>query len=115
MIEITSLQEWQEQINKNQVTVAKFYTQWCPDCHRIDPFMPEVEEAFSSDIKFIAVDRDKFPELGQELDIFGIPSFVAFINGKELVRFVSKLGKSRDEIEQFLQRAIQVSTTLQSE
>lgn len=115
MIEISSLQEWQEQINKHKVTVAKFYTQWCPDCHRIDPFMPEVEEAFVSDISFIAVDRDKFPELGQELDIFGIPSFVAFSNGKELVRFVSKLGKSREEIEQFLQRAIQVSTTLQSE
>lgn len=112
MIEISSLSQWKEEIEKDRVTVAKFYTAWCPDCHRIDPFMPEVVEQFNQ-ITFISVDRDKLPELGQELDIFGIPSFLAFKNGKELVRFVSKLGKSREEIEQFLQRAIQVGSTLE--
>jgi len=111
MIEINHLSQWEEEIGKERITVAKFYTGWCPDCHRIDPFMPEVEEEFNQ-ITFIAVDRDKLPELGQQLDIFGIPSFVAFKKGKELIRFVSKLGKSREEIEKFLQRAIQVGSSL---
>jgi thioredoxin-like negative regulator of GroEL len=56
----------------------------------------------------VAINRDTLPELSQKLDVFGIPSFIAFSNGKELVRFVSKLGKSREEIEHFLNRAIEV-------
>ena len=112
MIEVSNLSDWKQQIEKEGITVVKFYTAWCPDCHRIDPFMPEVEEEFKQQITFLSIDRDKLPDLAQELDIFGIPSFVAFKNGKELVRFVSKLGKSREEIEQFLQRAIQVGSTL---
>lgn len=110
MIEVTNLSDWKEQIHKEEITVAKFYTTWCPDCHRIDPFMPEVEEKFKNQITFLAVDRDKLPELGEELNIFGIPSFVAFKKGEELIRFVSKLGKSREEIEQFLYRAVQVGS-----
>lgn len=112
MIEITSLEQWNEQIHKVKITVAKFYTTWCPDCHRIDPFIPELEEQYSNQIQFVSLDRDKFPELAQELDIFGIPSFVAFREGKELIRFVSRLGKSKEEIDQFLNRVVQVSQAL---
>ncbi|MGB3102380.1 MAG: thioredoxin family protein, partial [Psychrobacillus psychrotolerans] len=38
-----------------------------------------------------------------ELDIFGIPSFLAYENGEEKGRFVSKDRKTREEIESFLQ------------
>ncbi|MEW9669061.1 thioredoxin family protein [Ammoniphilus sp. 3BR4] len=113
MVEITSLEQWNDQISKNKVTVAKFYTTWCPDCHRIDPFMPEVEEAYEGKIAFISIDRDKFEELGQQLDVFGIPSFIAFQGGKELIRFVSRQGKTRQEIERFLDRVLQVSQALE--
>ncbi|RKD26786.1 thiol reductase thioredoxin [Ammoniphilus oxalaticus] len=112
MIELNNKAEWDEQIAKQELTVAKFYTAWCPDCHRIDPFMPELEKQFKDQISFVSLDRDRFPELSQQLDIFGIPSFIAFKNGQELIRFVSKLGKSREEIEHFLQRAVQVASTL---
>ncbi|NGQ97323.1 thioredoxin family protein [Brevibacillus sp. SYP-B805] len=112
MREIKTEAEFQEAIQSAKPLVVKFYTDWCPDCHRIDPFMPEVEEAYKSRLDMVAVNRDTLPELGQRLDVFGIPSFIAFQNGKELVRFVSKLGKSREEIEQFLDRVVQVSEAL---
>ncbi|MBO1915459.1 thioredoxin family protein, partial [Microvirga sp. 3-52] len=51
---------------------------------------------------FISVDRDEFIDLCVDLDIFGIPSFVAFNDGKELGRFVSKNRKTREDIEEFL-------------
>lgn len=113
MQEIQTVEQFQEAIESERLTVAKFYTDWCPDCHRIDPFMPEVEEAYQDRLTFVSVDRDKFPELSQEIDIFGIPSFVAFRGGQELVRFVSRAGKTREEIEAFLDRAVQVAESLQ--
>ncbi|MBM7567428.1 thioredoxin family protein [Paenibacillus sacheonensis] len=96
------------------VTVVVFKTTWCPDCHYIDPFMPDVEAAYGGKIRFFQIDRDELPDLCSELNILGIPSFVAFKNGGELVRFVNKLRKSREEIEQFLDRALEVAEALQS-
>lgn len=113
MKEIQTEAAFQEAIQSAKPVVVKFYTDWCPDCHRIDPFMPEVEAAYAHKLDMVAVNRDQLPELGQQLDVFGIPSFIAFQNGKELIRFVSKLGKSRGEIEQFLDRVVQVSEALQ--
>jgi hypothetical protein len=50
--------------------------------------------------------------VSEEQNILGIPSFVAYTDGRELVRYVNKLRKSREEIEQFLQRAVEVYNTI---
>ncbi|MBW7455618.1 thioredoxin family protein [Paenibacillus sepulcri] len=96
------------------ITVAVFKTTWCPDCHYIEPFMPDIEQKYADSIHFIQIDRDELPDLCGELNILGIPSFIAFQNNRELVRFVNKLRKSREEIEQFLDRALQVAGALNS-
>ena len=111
MQHIEQLADFDKAIAEGTV-VAMFHADWCPDCRFIDPFMPEVEKAYEGKIRFVAVDRDRFPELVERYDIFGIPSFVAFQDGKETVRFVSKLRKTREEIEQFLDRVCQVSAEL---
>ncbi|QUG42406.1 thioredoxin family protein [Psychrobacillus sp. INOP01] len=101
MENLVSIEQF-EQLKQREKVVFKFTADWCPDCHFIDPFMGEIEEKFTS-ITFISVDRDQFIDLCIELDIFGIPSFLAFENGEEKGRFVSKDRKTREEIESFLQ------------
>ena len=86
-------------------TVFLFSADWCPDCRVIKPFLPELEKEFS-EITFILVDRDQFADLGVKYDIFGIPSFLAFDQGKEVARFVSKDSKTRAEIETFLTKVV---------
>ena len=48
------------------------------------------------------VHRDQFIDVCQEYEIFGIPSFIAFQNGKEVGRFVSKDRKTKEEIMNFM-------------
>ncbi|MFD1019081.1 thioredoxin family protein [Thalassobacillus hwangdonensis] len=86
---------------KNGKSVFLFTADWCPDCRVIEPFMPEVEEKFA-DYTFVMVDRDAFLQVCIDHDVFGIPSFLAFENGEELGRFVSKDRKTQEEIEAFL-------------
>ncbi len=93
-------------------TVAVFKASWCKDCHFIEPFMPDVEESYRKELNFVHVDRDELPDLCAELNILGIPSFIVFKEGRELIRFVSKLRKTREEIEQFLDRAVAVAGAL---
>src|SRR5690625_13315 len=86
---------------KNDNVIMLFSADWCPDCRVIEPFLPEVEATFPS-YKFVMVDRDKFIEVCQEHNVFGIPSFLAFKDGKEVGRFVSKDRKTKEEIMEFI-------------
>lgn len=99
-------------IASDKPTVMVFKASWCKDCHYIEPFMPEVVEAYSDKLDFYEIDRDELPTLCEQYHILGIPSFVAFRNGKEVIRFVSKLRKTREEIEVFLDRVIAVASSL---
>ncbi|MBE6185044.1 thioredoxin family protein [Heyndrickxia ginsengihumi] len=101
MQQLKSVEEFNELKNKGQ-HIFLFSADWCPDCRFIEPFLPEVEEQFS-EFPFVHVDRDKFIDLCGELDVYGIPSFIAFRDGKEIGRFVSKDRKTREEIEKFIE------------
>ncbi|RRJ61791.1 thioredoxin [Paenibacillus oralis] len=112
MKKVTSPGEFQVSIQSSSLVIAVFKADWCGDCKFIDPFMPDVEEKYADRLTFIEVDVDQVGEVSQEQNILGIPSFVAYTDGRELVRFVNKLRKSREEIEQFLGRALDVYHTL---
>ncbi|QQZ10577.1 thioredoxin family protein [Heyndrickxia vini] len=100
MNKLTSIEEFQ-QLKSNGKHIFMFSADWCPDCRVIEPVLPEIEAEFK-DFTFIYVDRDQFIDLCAEMSIFGIPSFVAFSEGKELGRFVSKDRKTKEEIENFI-------------
>ena len=85
---------------KGQV-VLMFTADWCPDCQFIKPAMPEVEKDFA-DVKFYAVDRDENLDLATELNVMGIPSFIAYRDGQEIGRFVNKDRKTKQQVEDFL-------------
>ena len=85
----------------NGKVVLFFTADWCPDCRFIKPAMPEIEQAFS-DYTFYEVDRDENIDLAAELNVFGIPSFIVYDNGKEIGRFVNKDRKTKQQVEDFL-------------
>lgn len=111
MKNISSMEEYFTLARGEQPVVMLFSADWCPDCRFLDRFIDEVEQAYSDKFAFYKVDRDKFPELCETLDIMGIPSFVAYQKGNVLGRFVSKLRKTKEEVEAFLN---DVSAKLQS-
>lgn len=100
MKKLESLEQF-EQLKQGERVIFLFTADWCPDCRVMEPFLPTLETEFA-EYEFISVDRDDFIELCSQLDIFGIPSFVAFSEGTETGRFVSKNNKTKEEIEAFI-------------
>ncbi|AQQ52777.1 thioredoxin family protein [Planococcus lenghuensis] len=100
MRELKSIEEFNT-IKAEGPAVVLFTAGWCPDCRVIEPVLPEIEAAYPQ-YEFAEADRDRFIDLCGDLGIFGIPSFIAFKDGVELGRFVSKDRKTREEIEAFL-------------
>ena len=101
MTDIKNKDEFLKALNNTGIQVMMFTAFWCPDCMYIKPFLPEIEEEFS-DFNFIQVDRDENIDLCQELDVYGIPSFIVYEDGKEVDRFVNKDRKTKKEVENFL-------------
>ncbi|MFD2681631.1 thioredoxin family protein [Bacillus seohaeanensis] len=101
MEKLASIEQFNE-LKQDGKHIFMFSADWCPDCRVIEPFLPEVENKYK-EFTFIYVDRDQFIDLCAELDVYGIPSFVAFENGEEKGRFVSKDRKTQEEIESFIE------------
>lgn len=99
MKQLLSMTEYNEA--KQEKSVFMFSATWCGDCRFLDPFMPNIESKFE-DWTFYYVDRDDFMELAQQLDIFGIPSFVAFREGEEVDRYVGRERKTPEQVEAFM-------------
>jgi thioredoxin-like negative regulator of GroEL len=114
MERIRTDEAFREAIANNKPTVVVFKTTWCKDCHYIEPFMPDIEQAYADRLNLYEIDRDDMEELCSELNILGIPSFIGFKGGKELGRFVSKLRKTREEIESFLDGVIDAAAKVQA-
>ncbi|KRM19428.1 thioredoxin [Ligilactobacillus hayakitensis DSM 18933 = JCM 14209] len=100
-LEVMNKVQLEEKLQKGNY-VLFFTAGWCPDCRFIKPAMPEIEETFS-DFEFITVDRDENIDLCQELDVFGIPSFIVYKDGQEVDRFVNKDRKTKKEVTEFLE------------
>ncbi|WP_156291531.1 thioredoxin family protein [Oceanobacillus salinisoli] len=100
MKQLDSVAEYNE-LTENKDVIMVFSANWCIDCRVIEPELPEIENAFP-EYTFVKVDRDQFIDICQENDILGIPSFLAYKNGKEVGRFVSKDRKTKEEITYFI-------------
>lgn len=100
MQQLTIKEDFKQWVQEKRVTIFTFSADWCPDCLYIKPFMPALVEKYN-EYRFVYVNQDEFPALAKEWGIMGIPSFVATYEGKEIDRFVSKMRKSKDEIDHF--------------
>jgi thiol-disulfide isomerase/thioredoxin len=100
MRKLETMEEFHE-LKNNGKHVFMFSADWCPDCRIIEPILPEIESEYR-EYTFIYVDRDQFIDICIEHDIFGIPSFLGYENGKETGRFVSKDRKTKEEIQEFM-------------
>lgn len=100
-MEVIKTLEQFETVTEVGKNIVVFSTEWCGDCIFIKPHLPVIEANFPQ-WKFSFVDRDDLLDLCKDLDIYGIPSFLAIVDGKVVGRFVSKDRKTPPEIEKFI-------------
>lgn len=101
MTTIETMEQFESFKNQEGVVIYLFSAQWCGDCIVLAPQLPMIEAACPQ-AKFYYLDRDQFIDQAVEYDIFGIPSFIAFKDGKVADSFVSKNRKTPEEIIAFV-------------
>lgn len=102
---ITKLEEFNEYILSEQPIVIKFFTDWCPDCRRMDVFVSDIMKDFSS-VQWFTINKDQFPDVASQYDVMGIPSLLVFQKGQKLAHLHSANAKTPDQVREFLQEAL---------
>jgi thioredoxin len=68
--------------------VVDFFADWCGPCKAMAPLMDEIARDGMGRLLVVKVDSDRAPGLSQRFDVRGIPTLIAFRDGKEVDRLV---------------------------
>lgn len=101
MDNIQSEEQYRNQIIKDEITVVKFFTTWCPDCKNLDRFIGGVISEHSDKV-WLEIDAEKYQHIAEENEVRGIPSLLVFKNGQKVGHLHSKFAKTPDQIREFV-------------
>jgi thioredoxin 2 len=80
--------------------VVDFYADWCGPCKIMAPLLDEAARSRAGKLVVVKLDTDRNPLTGPRFGIRGIPTLIAFRNGREVARKVGAVPPA--ELEAFL-------------
>lgn len=102
-MERLSAEEFQDFISQGK-KVVEFSADWCVDCKRIAPDMPDIIQQYGDHFEFAELDVDESRSIAEQYNVKGIPTFIVFQDGVELGRLPSREAKTKDQVEAFLEQ-----------
>ena len=84
----------QEVLKNDKPVIVDFSAVWCGSCRQIAPFMDEIAEEMSSELKIVHVDVDEADALAVKYDVQALPTLLLFKNGEPVATHVGGAGKS---------------------
>lgn len=71
----------------DRVTVVDVWAPWCGPCKMMKPVFEKLAEEYSDQVQVLRINADESSEVVQKLEIFAIPTVVAFnVDGSEAGR-----------------------------
>ena len=75
--------------------IVDFWAPWCGPCRALAPHYEEAARLLKHKVRFAKVNSDEEPGVSSRYGIRGIPTLVAFRNGREVARQVGGLDLAR--------------------
>lgn len=106
MEKITSAEQFDRLLEQPRV-IVKFFTDWCPDCRRIDQAYAAYADANQNRAIFGDLNADEVSAVSERFDVRGIPTFLVFEQGKLVDRLYSRDAKTVKQVTDFLDKQFQ--------
>jgi thiol-disulfide isomerase/thioredoxin len=81
MIQELTEDNLQEIINDNKKVVVQYSATWCGNCRIMKPKFKKLASE-NTDIEFVLVDSEKFPESRKLANVNNLPTFATFVGGE---------------------------------
>ena len=92
VITITTENFETEVLQSDKPVLLDFWAAWCGPCRRLLPIVDEIAEE-RSDIKVGKINVNEQPELAEQFQVMGVPTFVVMKNGVAVNRQTGADGK----------------------
>jgi thioredoxin 1 len=82
---VKSIEEFENLKKTNKFVILDAFATWCGPCKMIAPVMEKLSGE-NTNVKFLKFDVDELEELGADLGIRAMPTFIGFRDGAEVLR-----------------------------
>lgn len=82
-----------EILDQKGIVFVDFYADWCGPCKMTNPIIDVLSEEYSGKVKFVKVNVDTNQELASTYNVFSIPTFIIFKDGKSVSQFTGAHAK----------------------
>ncbi len=79
---------------KSGIVLIDFYADWCGPCKMMEPVIDELASEMEGKAVIAKVNVDEYSDIASRYQIFSIPTFIIFKDGKEIERMIGAVGKS---------------------
>ncbi len=87
--------DFEKAISGPKPVVVDFSAEWCGPCKQLAPVLEQVHADRADRFDLVKVDIDKSQSLAARFGIRGVPTLIAFRNGKPLAQKVGAMSKSQ--------------------
>jgi thioredoxin 1 len=86
-----------EQLQQNpRPVLVDLWAPWCGPCKVVKPHLETLAREYAGRVDLWEINADESPELLRALKVYGIPTLIAYEQGKEIVRHVG--AKPRNQL-----------------
>lgn len=82
MLEITQENIQKEVLESNQPVIVDLWAPWCGPCRQFTPVMESLSEKYKEIVKIVKCNVDEHSEIAEQYQVRGIPTLLAFKEGK---------------------------------
>lgn len=80
------MENFNDTINGNQLTLVDFFATWCGPCKQMHPVLEQLKASEGENLRIIKLDVDKNEALASAYRIQSVPTLMLFRNGELLWR-----------------------------
>lgn len=80
------MENFNDIINGNQLTLVDFFATWCGPCKQMHPVLEQLKASEGENLRIIKLDVDKNEALASAYRIQSVPTLMLFKNGELLWR-----------------------------
>ena len=100
MCEVSDQLVFDDIIRSNRAVLVDIYASWCGPCKAIAPVIDQFESMYQN-VSFIKVNCDESQDIAHNLGITSLPTFIAYLNGREIDRI---FGANKDRLHALVER-----------
>jgi len=74
--------------NNPRPVVVDLWASWCGPCKAVKPILENLSKEYAGRVDLWEINADDSHELLQKLGVYGIPTLIAYRDGRELTRYI---------------------------